>query len=401
MYLGRVATGMLEIAVVLFALDEFDSPAVAGLAAFLGAFPGLLGAPVMGALLDRFGRIRIILLGYLTAAAALVLISLLALVSALSVALFLVIVTSFGFTQVFSEAGLRSLLPRVAPGELWERVNGIDASSYLTSWIIGPPVAAILVGSVGGEAAFLTVAALSLAAWACLHPVHEPTSPSTEDEVRGIVRLTLEGLRYVARNRTLRGLGLSVCVANVSFGMVTILVSVMVVQELQAPHAVVGLAFTLSGLAGALSALVAGRTDTRGREWRMLVLSMTGVSAAAALLLPGVGASRAAGVFWVLLAMVVMGLSHGVWDITIFTLRQRRTDPRLMGRAFAISMALNWSGIPIGAALGGYLADSSVGAAVVVSVVAACAGTLVAMVLVPRRDDAAVSGGPMLQPPEH
>jgi hypothetical protein len=62
-------------------------------------------------------------------------------------------------------------------------------------------------------------------------------------------------------------------------------------------------------------------------------------------------------------------------------------------------MALNWSGIPIGAALGGYLADSSVGAAVAVSVVAACAGTLVAVVLVPRRDETAVSGGPTLQPP--
>jgi hypothetical protein len=40
----------------------------------------------------------------------------------------------------------------------------------------------------------------------------------------------------------------------------------------------------------------------------------------------------------------------------MFTLRQRRTDPAWLGRAFAVSMSLNFLGYPIGAALGGQLA---------------------------------------------
>ncbi len=385
LYLGRVAIGMLEIAIVLFALDEFDSPALAGAAAFLGVFPGLLAAPVVGALLDRFGRVRMICIDYLTLASALLLISALSLGSALSVPLFLGVVTSFGITQMFSEAGLRSLLPMVVPDDLWERVNGVDASSYLVAWIVGPPVAAILVGSVGGEAAFCSVAALSVAAWVCMRGVPEPERTG-DAEPGGILRQALDGLRYVARNPTLRGLGVSVCVTSISFGVVTILVSVLVVEELGAPHAIAGLAFTLSGVAGAGSALLAGRTDTRGREWSMLVAAMVGIGAAALLLVPGLGASTGVGVFWVLLAMLVMGLSTGVWDIAIFTMRQRRTDPRLMGRAFAISMAVNWSGVPIGAALGGFLSERSPGLAVACAVGAAAAGAALAAFLVPRHD---------------
>jgi hypothetical protein len=39
-------------------------------------------------------------------------------------------------------------------------------------------------------------------------------------------------------------------------------------------------------------------------------------------------------------------------DIALFTMRQRRTDPAWIGRAFAVSMALNFVGFPIGAATG-------------------------------------------------
>jgi predicted MFS family arabinose efflux permease len=39
------------------------------------------------------------------------------------------------------------------------------------------------------------------------------------------------------------------------------------------------------------------------------------------------------------------------------TLRQRLTPPRMLGRAIAASRTISWMGIPIGAALGGFLGD--------------------------------------------
>ena len=53
MQISRIATSMLSIALVLFVLAEYDSPALAGLVTFASIFPGLLVAPIAGALLDR------------------------------------------------------------------------------------------------------------------------------------------------------------------------------------------------------------------------------------------------------------------------------------------------------------------------------------------------------------
>src|SRR5439155_2246155 len=59
------------------------------------------------------------------------------------------------------------------------------------------------------------------------------------------------------------------------------------------------------------------------------------------------------------LVMAVIGLATGPFDVVLFTLRQRRTDPAWLGRAFAVSMSLNFIGFPVGSAIGGAVAPIS------------------------------------------
>ena len=70
-----------------------------------------------------------------------------------------------------------------------------------------------------------------------------------------------------------------------------------------------------------------------------------------------------------------MGLATGPFDIVLFTMRQRRTDPAWLGRAFAVSMSLNFVGFPVGSGLGGAIVPLSIelalGLAVTLNVVAA------------------------------
>jgi hypothetical protein len=82
--------------------------------------------------------------------------------------------------------------------------------------------------------------------------------------------------------------------------------------------------------------------------------------------------------------MFIFGLLNGCSDIALFTVRQRRTDPAWMGRAFAVSMAFNFAGFPIGAAIAGAFVSGSLGMVVVAAVVACFVGTVLAAVLVPR-----------------
>ena len=81
--------------------------------------------------------------------------------------------------------------------------------------------------------------------------------------------------------------------------------------------------------------------------------------------------------------MAVMGFVNGPMDVAMFTVRQRRTDPAWMGRAFAVSMSFNFAGYPIGAAIGGLLAAQSIELAIGVSVVACAVACGLAAWLIP------------------
>jgi hypothetical protein len=86
--------------------------------------------------------------------------------------------------------------------------------------------------------------------------------------------------------------------------------------------------------------------------------------------------------------MVVMGLAAGPMDVAMFTLRQRRTEAAWMGRAFAISMAFNFAGWPVGAAIAGLIASTSIEAAVILGIVTAAIAVVFAVTLVPAGEPA-------------
>jgi predicted MFS family arabinose efflux permease len=81
-------------------------------------------------------------------------------------------------------------------------------------------------------------------------------------------------------------------------------------------------------------------------------------------------------------------------DIGLFTMRQRRTAPAWIGRAFAISMAVNAIGYPVGAAVAGVVAESSLATAIGLAAVSCLAAALLALRLVPRHDPDEVSAEP-------
>ena len=78
MSISRIGGSMLGVAIVLFTLERFGSPVLAGIVTFASVAPGLFISPIVGALLDRHGRTRLIILDQLVGAACLVLIAVLA-----------------------------------------------------------------------------------------------------------------------------------------------------------------------------------------------------------------------------------------------------------------------------------------------------------------------------------
>ena len=379
MLLGRMAGSMLFVALVLFVLQRYHSPQLAGATAFMAALPGIVVSPLAGALLDRYGRARLVVLDYLVAATSLGVIAGLSAAHLLAAPALLVIVAVASLTNPLSWAGARSLFPILAPRHLWEHANGLDSSGHVIATLLASPLAGTLVGLFGGEWALAVSGATYVVAAAVMLRLPDPRNAAAQ--VGSVLGNAWQGLLYTVRNPTLRGLALTLSVFNVSNGLLNIAVPVLVLGRLHSGPSTVGILWGIMGGAGLASALVTGRFNSEGRERHLIVGAILIGTAATALLL------LATSLPVVVIAVTVLGLSTGPFDIGLFTLRQRRTDPAWFGRAFAVSMSLNSAGNPIGSALAGPLVARSLGLALWTAVGFALLAVLFPILMIPARDE--------------
>jgi len=377
--IGRVSGQMVAIALVLFVLARYHSPQLAGLTVFIAVTPGLVVSPIAGALLDRYGRARLVVFDYLVAAATGLIVAGLSWLHALPPALLLVVVFASSLTFPLSNTGARSLFPILAPRHLWERANALDSSGHVIASLLGAPIAGVLVGFAGPEWAIAATAAGFVAAAAVMSRVHDPIV--RDDDRAPVLVDAWHGLVYVVRNASLRGLALTLSTFNLSWGVLNIAIPVLVLGRLHEGPAAVGLLWGAMGASGLVSALLTGRIDSRGRE-RGLMLGAILFSAAAIAVLP-----FAASITVVFAVMFAVGLANGPFDVALFTLRQRRTDPAWFGRAFAISMSVNWLGTPVGSALAGPVIAWSLDAALWAAAAVALLSAVFPFLTIPARDD--------------
>src|SRR4029077_7105167 len=107
MMLARIAQGMVSVALILFTLEQYHSPALTGIVTAASVLPGLLIAPIAGALLDRHGRTRLVALDYAVALICLALIGGLALAGKLPVPLLLLVTLASSPTSILSQTRVR------------------------------------------------------------------------------------------------------------------------------------------------------------------------------------------------------------------------------------------------------------------------------------------------------
>jgi MFS family permease len=373
--LARTATQLWQVALVLFVLQRFHSPVLAGVASFLSIAPGLAVSPIAGALLDRQGRLRMILLDYGVAASSLILLSALAAAGLLSPAVLLPIVAVGSLTGPLSASGNRTLFPVVVPRDLWDRANAVDSGSQALATVLGPALAGLLVAWVGGGGAFLATAAIFALAALVVVGITDPYTP--HGSPTPLLRASGEALVYVLRHVTLRGIMLTLFAGNIGFGILTVALPVLVFGRFHWGADGVGELWSLDGVGTVVASVIVGRIRTEGHERSMVAFGMVLAAVGCAAL----ALAHAAPIL--VAAMIVLGLSAGPIDIGLFALRQRRTDPRWFGRAFAVSMGLNFAGAPIGSALAGPIVERSVLLALAIAAVFSLVAGVVPFVTIP------------------
>ena len=348
----------------------------------LSILPGLALSPVAGALLDRQGRLRLMILDYAVSAALMATIVALSLAHRLPPPLLLLVVSVLGLSNILSITGARSLFPLMLPRALWDRANGLDTSMYSLTAVVGPAIAGVAVARFGPEAGLLATGGVAAIAALSLLGVREPIART--ESAGSLLGDAWAALLYVVRHPSLRGLAITLFIANLGFGVILVGIPVLVLRQLHGSAANVGQIFAVIGLAGLAAGLLIGRVSTEGRE-RLLIAGCIAVQVPTLALL-----ALASSWPMVFVLAAIIGATGSVINVGIFALRPRRTDPAWFGRAFAVSMSLNFAGAPIGSALSGPLLEHSITLPLLLGAAISAAAVVAALALIPGQRAAAV-----------
>jgi predicted MFS family arabinose efflux permease len=113
-----------------------------------------------------------------------------------------------------------------------------------------------------------------------------------------------------------------------------------------------GVVLTALGVGSLVGTWLAVPAERRLGRVRTLVISV--VLTGASLAVPAVTASPVL----VAASLVVGGVAMVLWNVVTVSLRQRITPDRLLGRMNASYRLVGWGTMPIGAVLGGFLAET-------------------------------------------
>ncbi|HEX6350563.1 MAG TPA: MFS transporter [Candidatus Dormibacteraeota bacterium] len=373
---ARFGGGMVQLVAVLFVLEHYHSPALAGLVALCAGLSGIAAAPVAGALLDRYGRVRLILLDYGVGVLTTLLLPALWALGRLPPWLLLMIVTLSGFSLPLSASGARSLLPLLAPRDLWDRSNALDSATFWAASIAGPALAGTAVALFGSSPTMAAVSATWLLAGGFLLGVREPRSAG--EGARSLLGDALAGLGYLLRNPMLGRLSIVFPVSTLAPGILSIAVPVLVFSRFHASAALVGILWSTFGAGAVVSNLAAGALRTEGREPRLMAAGLAGST------LGPVTLALAPVAGFALLGQLVAGFCAGPVNVAMFGLRVRSIERAWFGRAMSISMMLNSLGFPIGAALGGQLVTRSLTGTLLVAGLTSLLAAVLSLLLLGR-----------------
>ncbi|GAA4686923.1 MFS transporter [Nocardioides nanhaiensis] len=374
-YLAARAVGMAGATLTLVALpllvyQRSGSAALTALVTVLETAPYLLLGLPAGALADRWRRRRVLVLTGCLSGAAMLSVPLAEVLGLLTTAQLLVVAATTATMFVFADAATFGVVPQMVG-----RARVASATSTLVSvgtaiGVAGPLVAGVAVTLTSPALVLGVDAAASLVSAAVLARLRWPGSEERQGSRGATRRLrseVAEGLRFVWRHRVVRWLTVLGVGNSLAGGAAAGLLVVVGVEQLglDADSPALGWLFAAGALGTFLGSLLLPRLQ---RHLGVGLITTAGYATAGGCLLLLAGAGSVAHALPVLL---LMNLAMTTLIVNGIVTRQVVTPDRLQSRVGTTARLIAWGGAPLGAALGGVLAETA-GTAWALRVAAAC-----------------------------
>lgn len=342
-----IGSALSEFAIPVWVLLHTGSLARFAFFSVVALVPGLLIAPLAGAIVDRGDRRRVMLFGDCAAGAVQCALACLYFTGTLRAWHLYALLTVLSVALTFQRLAYASAVAQLVPKRFLGHANGIvQFTNGIAQFFV--PVAALGILTLIGLGGILAIDAASyvfaVAVTACVR--FPRTTAWRRRESLGAE--IAEGFRYAVGNRGLRAMLLQFAAVNLFLAPLLVMIPPLVLSF--APLRTAALVSTVSGagllVGGVVMSIWGGPRRRRMRAMRAIILLFAASGA-----LTGLAAttwSVALGAFGMTLSLALM---NGVYATIVLV----KVPLRFHGRIFAVNTVIAWSTIPLAAGLLGPL----------------------------------------------
>ncbi|HEU5427013.1 MAG TPA: amino acid adenylation domain-containing protein [Actinocrinis sp.] len=344
---SMIGSALSEFAIPVWVLLHTGSLARFAFFSVVALVPGLLIAPLAGAIVDRGDRRRVMLFGDCAAGAVQCALACLYFTGTLRAWHLYALLTVLSVALTFQRLAYASAVAQLVPKRFLGHANGIvQFTNGIAQFFV--PVAALGILTLIGLGGILAIDAASyvfaVAVTACVR--FPRTTAWRRRESLGAE--IAEGFRYAVGNRGLRAMLLQFAAVNLFLAPLLVMIPPLVLSF--APLRTAALVSTVSGagllVGGVVMSIWGGPRRRRMRAMRAIILLFAASGA-----LTGLAAttwSVALGAFGMTLSLALM---NGVYATIVLV----KVPLRFHGRIFAVNTVIAWSTIPLAAGLLGPL----------------------------------------------
>jgi MFS family permease len=349
---SNLADGIGRTALPLLAATYTRSPVLIGGLVSFAFLPWLLFALPAGAVVDRVDRRVAMAAANAARATASGVLAVLVLTDTAGIVALYVVAFVLGIAETVYDCATRALLPQVVGNQELDRANSfLTVEETLGQIFLGAPVGSALFAVAIAVPLYLNAGGFALAALLllALRGSYRPRRSGTRTTIRADIAA---GVRWLRGHAFLRGLTLisagDCLVQNLATGVLVL----YVLEVLHLPSGDFGFFLLVTGVGGLLGGVCATRLARRVGRGPALVLG--GV-------LDGAGTLAMAFTDNGYVGATLFAISAGgvmIWNVITMSLRQALIPHELFGRVQGAYRTLVWGAIPLGALVGGLLADA-------------------------------------------
>jgi MFS family permease/GNAT superfamily N-acetyltransferase len=342
------------VAIPWFVLQESGSAALTGLSGFFTFLPLVLAGFFGGVVVDRLGFRTTSVAADIASAAAVAAIPALHLTVGIELWQLFVLVFLGAVLDAPGATARRALLPDLV--ELaqmpMERATSIAQAIRQGSFLVGAPIAGVLVAAVGAPNTLWVDAASFLVSAALVGGLAPVAVTAVREVPAGYFTDLAEGIRFVWRDRLIRAVVITVLLTNfLDAPLSPVILPVLVNDEFgSAEH--LGLLLGVFGAAAIVGAAAFGAIGHRLPRRRTFVIAFFVTS------LPYLALATTPALALTVAIVAAFGITGAPLNPILQTVAYERIPVALRGRVLGTATAAAYSAIPLGILIGGLVLEA-------------------------------------------